>query len=261
MSTQTSRFKKPLQAVIILSLIQCLTWFVGFTIGVIWELYTNPNTHLDFSNNFRMYTAAILIAVALGNILFVKNRCNHNSSDFNVRFIRIVSLTIAFINALILTFYVDDSTNTHSILHFVFRTCWSYLFYFSSLSLGNYFFNKATKPGKIFAVGNALLLSLVLSGMVYLQESRGIDKDTWTKAFKSSFASKMCNGEMAYMVLIKSKKNINYSQCMSLMYESVSRCMTKIVDIPDNINPQDSKDLGRTIGQCAGGDFYDRHLK
>lgn len=87
----------------------------------------------------------------------------------------------------------------------------------------------------------------------------GIPKDEWIKKFKPLAPPAMCQSifDRESTKQIMNSHNINYNQCVSLIENSINRCVDQISpSLPNLITNDEAKKWGREIGICSGKDFY-----
>lgn len=90
-----------------------------------------------------------------------------------------------------------------------------------------------------------------------------MDKDAWLKAMEPMLPGLICKGFLNDADLKKrfEELKISYDQCVTLIPESQKKCHDQIyASIPAKINSESAGVWGRTLGECIGKDFAEKHL-
>jgi hypothetical protein len=93
--------------------------------------------------------------------------------------------------------------------------------------------------------------------------SSDMSKDEWLKAMQPMLPGLICKGFMSDTDLKKrfDELKLTYDQCVSMIPESATKCQDQIyASIPDKINSEIAGTWGKTLGECIGKDFAEKHL-
>lgn len=88
-------------------------------------------------------------------------------------------------------------------------------------------------------------------------------KDAWLKAMEPMLPGLICKGFLSDAELKKrfDDLKITYDQCVTMIPESEKKCQDQIyASIPDKINSESAGVWGKTLGECIGKDFAEKHL-
>lgn len=94
-------------------------------------------------------------------------------------------------------------------------------------------------------------------------DSSEMSKDAWLKAMEPMLPGLICKGFMNDTDLKKQfdQLNITYDQCVTLIPDSQKKCQDQIyASIPATINSESAGVWGKTLGECIGKDFAEKHL-
>jgi hypothetical protein len=94
-------------------------------------------------------------------------------------------------------------------------------------------------------------------------DSNEMSKDTWLSTMTPMLPDLICKGFMQDANLKKrfDDLKITYEQCVSYIPESATKCQNQIYgSIPDKINNDSAATWGKTLGECIGKDFAEKHL-
>lgn len=94
-------------------------------------------------------------------------------------------------------------------------------------------------------------------------ESSDMAKDAWLKAMEPMLPGLICKGFMNDADLKKrfDELKITYDQCVTMIPESQKKCQEQIyASIPATINSESAGVWGKTLGECIGKDFAEKHL-
>lgn len=94
-------------------------------------------------------------------------------------------------------------------------------------------------------------------------DSSEMSKDAWLKAMEPMLPGLICKGFMNDTDLKKrfDQLNITYDQCVTLIPDSEKKCQDQIyASIPATINSESAGVWGKTLGECIGKDFAEKHL-
>lgn len=95
------------------------------------------------------------------------------------------------------------------------------------------------------------------------KNSSDMPKDTWLNSMTPMLPDLICKGFIQDADLKKrfDELKMNYEQCVSLIPESAKKCQDEIyASIPEKINGDSAAKWGRTLGECIGKDFAEKHL-
>lgn len=90
-----------------------------------------------------------------------------------------------------------------------------------------------------------------------------MSKDAWLKAMEPMLPGLICKGFMNDADLKKrfDDLKITYDNCVSMIPESEKKCQDQIyASIPDKVNSESAGVWGKTLGECIGKDFAEKHL-
>ncbi len=93
--------------------------------------------------------------------------------------------------------------------------------------------------------------------------SSEMSKDAWLKAMEPMLPGLICKGFMNDTDLKKrfDELKLTYDQCVTLIPDSEKKCQDQIyASIPDKINSESAGVWGKTLGECIGKDFAEKHL-
>lgn len=94
-------------------------------------------------------------------------------------------------------------------------------------------------------------------------DSSEMSKDAWLKAMEPMLPGLICKGFMNDTDLKKrfDELKITYDQCVTMIPDSEKKCHDQIyASIPATINSQTAGVWGKTLGECIGKDFAEKHL-
>jgi hypothetical protein len=90
-----------------------------------------------------------------------------------------------------------------------------------------------------------------------------MSKDNWLNSMAPMLPDLICKGFIQDAELKKRFDEIKmtYEKCVSLIPESAKKCQDQIyANIPDKINSNNAGTWGKTLGECIGRDFAEKHL-
>jgi hypothetical protein len=90
-----------------------------------------------------------------------------------------------------------------------------------------------------------------------------LSKDAWLKAMTPMLPELICKGFMNDAELKKrfNELKLTYNQCMTMIPDSTKKCQDQIyARIPAEINSESAGVWGKTLGECIGKDFAEKHL-
>lgn len=94
-------------------------------------------------------------------------------------------------------------------------------------------------------------------------QSTDMSKDAWLKAMEPMLPGLICKGFMNDNDLKKrfDELKITYDQCVTMIPDSQKKCQDQIyASIPATINSETAGVWGKTLGECIGKDFAEKHL-
>lgn len=94
-------------------------------------------------------------------------------------------------------------------------------------------------------------------------QSTQIPKETWLGSMMPLLPDLICKGFIQDADLKKrfDELKLTYDDCVKLIPESATLCKEKIYpSMPDQINDEAAGTWGRTLGECIGKDFAEKHL-
>lgn len=95
------------------------------------------------------------------------------------------------------------------------------------------------------------------------EQSSDMTKDAWLGAMAPMLPDLICKGFIADADLKKrfDELKMTYEQCVSYIPESSKKCQDQIyASIPEKINGESASVWGKTLGECIGRDFAEKHL-
>jgi hypothetical protein len=95
------------------------------------------------------------------------------------------------------------------------------------------------------------------------QTASEMPKDTWLNSMTPMLPDLICKGFIQDAGLKKRFDEIKmtYETCVTLIPESSKKCQDQIyANIPAKINGETAGTWGRTLGECIGKDFAEKHL-
>ena len=90
-----------------------------------------------------------------------------------------------------------------------------------------------------------------------------MSKDAWLKAMEPMLPGLICKGFINDADLKKrfEELKLTYDQCVTMIPDSEKKCHDQIYSsIPDTINSESAGVWGKTLGECIGKDFAEKHL-
>jgi hypothetical protein len=90
-----------------------------------------------------------------------------------------------------------------------------------------------------------------------------MSKDAWLSAMTPMLPGLICKGFMDNADLKKQFDTLKITEadCEKMIPESTTICQNQIyADIPASINDESAGKWGRTLGECIGKDFAQKHL-
>lgn len=117
----------------------------------------------------------------------------------------------------------------------------------------------------------ALAVCIGLSSGVVMAETQAqtkpeemtMGKEVWLEQLKVALPSLICKSFLDEPVLKQrfDELKMTYEQCVSLIPASAEKCVNDLKPtIPDTIDVNNASTWGRTIGECIGKDFAEKHL-
>lgn len=116
-------------------------------------------------------------------------------------------------------------------------------------------------------IASTLILSSSLFPLVTNAEDSSnpseMSKDAWLNSMTPLLPDLICKGFIQDADLKKRFDEIKmtYEQCVTLIPESTKKCQDELyAGMPDKINSETAATWGRSLGECIGKDFAEKHL-
>ena len=120
---------------------------------------------------------------------------------------------------------------------------------------------------KLLVTATLALNCLAIPYAVYAAETTPtateMTKEAWLKAMTPMLPDLICKGFMSDADLKKrfDELKMTYEQCVGYIPESSKKCQDQIyASIPEKINGESAGVWGKTLGECIGRDFAEKHL-
>ncbi|HDV5709109.1 TPA: hypothetical protein RJD49_000772 [Legionella pneumophila] len=116
-------------------------------------------------------------------------------------------------------------------------------------------------------IATTLVLSTSLFPLITNAEDTAnpneMTKDAWLNSMTPLLPDLICKGFIQDPDLKKRFDEIKmtYEQCVTLIPESTKKCQDQLYgSMPDKINSETAGTWGRSLGECIGKDFAEKHL-
>ncbi|HBB6897882.1 TPA: hypothetical protein I8038_001937 [Legionella pneumophila] len=116
-------------------------------------------------------------------------------------------------------------------------------------------------------IATTLVLSTSLFPLISNAEDTAnpneMTKDAWLNSMTPLLPDLICKGFIQDTDLKKRFDEIKmtYEQCVTLIPESTKKCQDELyASMPDKINSETAGTWGRSLGECIGKDFAEKHL-
>ncbi|HAT8882534.1 TPA: hypothetical protein JBA50_01265 [Legionella pneumophila subsp. pneumophila] len=116
-------------------------------------------------------------------------------------------------------------------------------------------------------IATTLVLSTSLFPLISNAEDTAnpneMTKDAWLNSMTPLLPDLICKGFIQDPDLKKRFDEIKmtYEQCVTLFPESTKKCQDELyASMPDKINSETAGTWGRSLGECIGKDFAEKHL-
>ncbi|AOW52070.1 TPA: hypothetical protein JBB06_01260 [Legionella pneumophila subsp. pneumophila] len=116
-------------------------------------------------------------------------------------------------------------------------------------------------------IATTLVLSTSLFPLISNAEDTAnpneMTKDAWLNSMTPLLPDLICKGFIQDPDLKKRFDEIKmtYEQCVTLIPESTKKCQDELYpSMPDKINSETAGTWGRSLGECIGKDFAEKHL-
>ncbi|APF06060.1 hypothetical protein [Legionella pneumophila] len=116
-------------------------------------------------------------------------------------------------------------------------------------------------------IATTLVLSTSLFPLISNAEDTAnpneMTKDAWLNSMTPLLPDLICKGFIQDPDLKKRFDEIKmtYEQCVTLIPESTKKCLDQLyASMPDKINSETAGTWGRSLGECIGKDFAEKHL-
>lgn len=93
--------------------------------------------------------------------------------------------------------------------------------------------------------------------------SEEMPKDAWLSSMIPLLPDLICKGFLADADLKKrfDELKITFDDCVKMIPESSTKCQNQLYSsIPNTINDESAGTWGRSLGECIGKDFAEKHL-
>jgi hypothetical protein len=93
--------------------------------------------------------------------------------------------------------------------------------------------------------------------------SNEMAKDAWLNLMMPMLPDLICKGFMQDEELKKrfDELKLTFEQCVTLIPESSNKCKDDLyASIPDKVNSESAATWGKSLGECIGKDFAEKHL-
>lgn len=93
--------------------------------------------------------------------------------------------------------------------------------------------------------------------------SNEMSKDAWLNLMMPMLPELICKGFIQDAELKKrfDELQLTFEQCVTLIPESSKKCQDELyANIPDKVNNEVASTWGRSLGECIGKDFAEKHL-